>query len=36
MAADEVAKRVFIDANRAFNPPIDRADILLLGIGPYV
>lgn len=30
MAADEVAKRVFIDANRAFNAPIDREDILLL------
>jgi uncharacterized protein len=30
MAADEVAKRVFIAANRAFNAPIDREDILLL------
>ncbi len=30
MAADEVAKRVFFAANRAFNAPIDREDILLL------
>jgi uncharacterized protein len=30
MAADEVAKRVFIAANRAFNAPIDREDILML------
>ncbi len=30
MAADEAAKRVFIAANRAFNAPIDREDILLL------
>jgi len=30
MAADEVAKRVFIAANRAFNAPIDREDILVL------
>jgi hypothetical protein len=30
MAADEVAKKVFIAANRAFNAPIDREDILAL------
>ena len=31
MAADAVAKKVFIAANRTFNAPIDREDILELG-----
>ena len=30
MAADAVAKRIFIGANRTFNAPIDREDILAL------
>lgn len=30
VAADAVAKRVFVAANRAFNAPIDREDILAL------
>jgi predicted phosphate transport protein (TIGR00153 family) len=31
MAADAVARRIFIGANRTFNAPIDREDILALG-----
>jgi len=31
VAADAVARRVFIAANRTFNAPIDREDILALG-----
>ena len=31
MAADAVARKVFIAANRTFNAPIDREDILQLG-----
>jgi len=31
MAADAVARKVFIAANRTFNAPIDREDILALG-----
>jgi predicted phosphate transport protein (TIGR00153 family) len=30
-AADEVARKVFLAANRTFNAPIDREDILALG-----